>query len=272
MGVTGEFTAPVAPLAGLSVLVTRPEDSADALLRCLHACGAAVVHVPVIRTADPPTYAALDVALDQLRSYDWIVFTSASGVRFVARRLAVRGIEPRAELGDCKIAVIGAGTERELARYGVLPALVPPEAIAESLRDALLRAGVGPGCRVLLPQPVEGRDVVAVGLRGVGATVDVVPAYQTVPNTDGGDAVRRWLDGMGRKAALVASPSSVRGLFVMLGGDRERFARIPLVCIGPVTAAAVTDLGFTPALVAAAHTNDGLVAALIEYAKGVLAA
>lgn len=262
------------PLAGMSVLVTRPEGAADALISCLQSQGAEVLHFPAIRTIPPPSYAALDAALDQLHTYDWLVFTSANGVRFTAERLAARHVDPYEGLRTCKIAVIGAGTERELARYGVSPALVPSEAIAESLRDALRQRGVGAGTRVLLPQPVEGRDVVAVGLRAVGGTVDIAPAYQTIANTEGGAAVRRWLDGPGAKAAVIASPSTVRGLLAALDGDIASLARIPLVCIGPVTASAVTELGLAPALVAADHTNDGLIAALIAYvnAKGVPAA
>lgn len=262
------------PLAGMNVLVTRPEGAADVLISRLQSQGAEVLHFPAIRTIPPPSYAALDAALDQLHTYDWLVFTSANGIRFMAERLATRHVDPYEELRTCKIAVIGAGTERELACYRVSPALVPPEAIAESLRDALLQRGVGAGTRVLLPQPVEGRDVVAVGLRAVGATVDIAPAYQTVANTEGSAAVRRWLDGPGAKAAVVASPSTVRGLLASLDGDIASLARMPLVCIGPVTAAAVTELGLAPALVAADHTNDGLIAALIVYvnAKGVPAA
>lgn len=262
------------PLAGMNVLVTRPEGAADVLISRLQSQGAEVLHFPAIRTIPPPSYAALDAALDQLHTYDWLVFTSANGIRFMAERLATRHVDPYEELRTCKIAVIGAGTERELACYRVSPALVPPEAIAESLRDALLQRGVGAGTRVLLPQPVEGRDVVAVGLRAVGATVDIAPAYQTVANTEGSAAVRRWLDGPGAKAAVVASPSTVRGLLASLNGDIASLARMPLVCIGPVTAAAVTELGLAPALVAADHTNDGLIAALIAYvnAKGVPAA
>ena len=258
----------------MNVLVTRPEGAADVLISRLQSQGAEVLHFPAIRTIPPPSYAALDAALDQLHTYDWLVFTSANGIRFMAERLATRYVDPYEELRTCKIAVIGAGTERELACYRVSPALVPPEAIAESLRDALLQRGVGAGTRVLLPQPVEGRDVVAVGLRAVGATVDIAPAYQTVANTEGSAAVRRWLDGPGAKAAVVASPSTVRGLLASLDGDIASLARMPLVCIGPVTAAAVTELGLAPALVAADHTNDGLIAALIVYvnAKGVPAA
>ena len=256
------------PLAGMDVLVTRPEGAADAMIRRLRAYGAEVVHLPAIRTVAPPSYAALDAALGDLGTYDWLVFTSASGVRFTAGRLAARRTDPYQGLRACKIAVIGAGTERELAQYQVLPALVPPEAIAESLRDALVRVGVGPGTRVLLPQPVEGRDVVAAGLRAAGVTVDVVPAYQTVANTEGGAVVRQWLDTAGRKMAIVTSPSTVRGLLAMLDGDTATLARIPFACIGPVTATAVTELGLSPAIVATDHTNDGLIAALIEYAKG----
>lgn len=242
------------------------------LIGCLRGQGAEVVHVPTIQTVDPPDSAALDTALDQLRAYDWIAFTSASGVRFTMQRLSARGRDRSETLGRCQVAAIGAGTERELAMYEIVPALVPPEAVAESLRDALRRAGVGPGSRVLLPQPLETRDVIAVGLRDAGAIVDVIPAYQTVTNAEGGADIRRWLDGPGRKVTIVTSPSTVRGLLALLDGDVAALAQAPLVCIGPVTAAAVEALGLSPALVAAEHSNDGLIAALIDYVKGVPAA
>jgi uroporphyrinogen III methyltransferase/synthase len=145
---------------------------------------------------------------------------------------------------------------------------VPPHAVAESLRDALIAAGVGVGSRLLLPQPVTTRDVLATGLRGAGAVVDVAPAYQTELNTDAAADVRRWLAAGQIDCALVTSPSTVRGLLALLDGDLETLRRIPLACIGPVTAGAVRALGMAPALVASEHSNDGLVAALIDSRTG----
>jgi uroporphyrinogen III methyltransferase / synthase len=255
------------PLDGLRVVVTRPKGQADALIERLETLGATVLHAPTIRIADPPSYSTLDAALRHLRCYDWIVWTSANGVARTFARLEALGLDadlPRAS----NLAVIGGATARVLASYGFTPALVPPRAVAESLRDALIAAGVGAGTRLLLPQPVTTRDVLATGLRAAGAVVDVAPAYQTELNRDAAADVREWLAAGQIDYALVTSPSTMRGLLELLDGAMEMLRRIPLACIGPVTAEAVRALGLTPALIASEHTNEGLVAALIDSRIG----
>ncbi len=259
-----------APLAGLRVVVTRPEGQADSIIARLELCGATVLHAPTIRITDPPSYTALDAALRHLPSYDWVVWTSANGVTRTLARLDTLGLD-RGQVRRCKIAAIGSATAQVIAAHGFAVDLVPPHAVAESLCDALIAAGVGAGTHLLVPQPVAARDVLASGLRAVGVVVDVVPAYQTELNTEAAADVRRWLDDGAIDIALVTSPSTVRGLLALLDGDTETLRRIPLACIGPVTADAVRALGIAPALVATEHTNDGLVAALVDHRTGVRA-
>lgn len=254
-------------LRGLRVVVTRPEGRAGGLIARLTALGATVLHAPTIRIADPPSFSALDAALRHLPSYDWVVWTSANGVKRTLARIEALGLAPDLPR-QCNLAVIGGGTARALANLGFTADLVPPEAVAESLRDALIEAGVGTGIRVLLPQPTTARDVLAMGLRAAGAIVDVAPAYQTELNRGAADRVRQWLAEGRVDCALVTSPSTVHGLLELLDRDLETLRRIPLACIGPVTADAVRALGMEPAVVAAEHTNDGLVAALIDYRTG----
>ncbi len=259
-----------APLAGLRVVVTRPEGQADSIIARLELCGATVLHAPAIRITDPPSYTALDAALRHLPLYDWVVWTSANGVTRTLMRLDALSLD-RGQMRRCKIAAIGSSTARVIAAHGFAVDLMPPHAVAESLRDALIAAGVGAGTHLLVPQPVVSRDMLASGLRAVGAVVDVVPAYQTELNSDAAADVRRWLDDGAIDIALVTSPSTVRGLLALLDDDMKTLRRIPLGCIGPVTADAVRALGITPALVATEHTNDGLVAALIDHRTGVRA-
>jgi len=258
------------PLHGLHIVVTRPEGQADGLIEQLESLGAIVLHAPTIRIADPPSYTALDAALRHLPSYDWVVWTSANGVARTFARLEALGLD-FGVVQSCQRAVIGDATARALASFGYDADLLPPQAVAESLRDALLAAGVGAGSRVLLPQPATSRDVLATGLCAAGAAVDVVPAYQTELNTEAAANVRQWLRAGRIDCALVTSPSTVRGLLALLDHDVETLRRIPLACIGPVTADAVRALGIVPALVASEHTNDGLVAALIDHRTGVRA-
>ena len=255
------------PLAGLHVVVTRPEGQADALIARLETLGATALHAPTIRIADPPSSTALDGALRHLPCYDWVVWTSANGVTRTIARLEALGLDPDA-LRACQLAVIGGSTARALASFGFTADLVPPHAVAESLCDTLIAAGVGAESRILLPQPVTSRDVLATGLRAAGAVVDVVPAYQTELNADAATVMRQWLAAGRIDCALVTSPSTVRGLLQLLDHDVETLRRIPLACIGPVTADAVRALGIEPALVAAEHTNDGLMAALTHYWTG----
>lgn len=263
------MTATPNTLVGLSVLVTRPEGQAESLIAALTRSGAAVWHVPTIRITDPPSFAALDHALRNAGRYNWMVYTSANGVTRAKRRLDILGIRPYQGLrGAGKVAAIGPATEAALRAWRVVPDLVPPEAVSESLLAAMLAAGVGAGSTVLMPQPVEARDALPEGLRAAGATVDVVPAYETAFNLEGGAKLLRWINGATRKAALVTSPSTAKGLLAMLGGDVATLARVPLACIGPVTAAAVVKLGLTPAVVADEHTDEGLVSALAHYHAG----
>jgi uroporphyrinogen III methyltransferase/synthase len=259
--------AEIRPLDGLRIVVTRPEGQADALIEGLETLGATVLHAPTIRIADPPSYRALDAGLRHLRSYDWIVWTSANGVARTFARLEALGLAPDLPRA-CKLAVIGSSTARVLGSYGLVADLVAPRAVAESLRDALIAAGVGVGSHLLLPQPVDTRDVLAAGLRAAGAVVDVAPAYQTELNTNAAAEMHAWLAAGRIDCALVTSPSTVRGLLELFDGDVATLRRLPLACIGPVTAEAVRALGIEPALIADEHTNDGLVAALIDHHRG----
>ncbi len=256
------------PLRGLQIVVTRPEGQAASLIAQLATLGATVLHAPTIRIGDPPSYTALDAALRHLPSYDWIVWTSANGVVRTVARLETLGLDPGL-VRSCQLAVIGDATARTLTMFGYTADLVPPQAVAESLRETLIAAGVGAGSRLLLPQPVTSRDLLATGLRAAGAVVDVVPAYQTELNTDVAANLRQLLAAGRIDCALVTSPSTVRGLLALLDGDLEALRRIPLACIGPVTADAARALGIEPALVATDHTNDGLIAALIAHQIGV---
>jgi uroporphyrinogen III methyltransferase/synthase len=98
-------------------------------------------------------------------------------------------------------------------------------------------------------------------LRARGAEVDVLALYRTVAEP---------LDPEARAAALGAdyatftSASSVRFFHAAAGTlDGPRLASI-----GPVTTAALRELGYVAALEAGDHTPEGLVAALVSDATG----
>jgi len=208
----------------------------------------------VIEIGDPADGgAALRAAAGRLADYDWVAFTSANAVGRFFTALGETGADTRA-LGGRRVAAIGPGTAEALAAAGVRPDLVPERFVAESLLEAFPD---GPG-RVLLPRAAVARDALPAGLTGRGWTVDVVEAYRTAVAQPPPEA---------RAAAATAhavtfTSSSTVTNYLAVTGD----VPVPPVvaCIGPITADTARAAGLTVDVVAAEHTIEGLIQALIE--------
>src|SRR6185369_2643546 len=76
------------PLFGARVLVTRPEGTEGSLVTMLRDRGADPICAPAIVIAPPLDPAPLASAVRNLRDYDWVVLTSANGVRALFAALA----------------------------------------------------------------------------------------------------------------------------------------------------------------------------------------
>jgi uroporphyrinogen III methyltransferase/synthase len=75
------------PLFGVRVLVTRAEHQAPALTAALAELGAQVFEQPALKISPPDDWQPVDQALERLDQFDWLVFSSANGVRFLLDRL-----------------------------------------------------------------------------------------------------------------------------------------------------------------------------------------
>src|SRR5262249_46546891 len=75
------------PLFGKRIVVTRDRRQAAELGDPLEALGAEVISVPTIEICEATDPCPLDNAIARLDSYDWLIFTSANGVRYFIDRL-----------------------------------------------------------------------------------------------------------------------------------------------------------------------------------------
>ena len=128
------------PLFGRRVLVTRAAGQASKLAELLEDQGAGVLLQPAIEIGPPADWGPVDRAIERLSQFDWLVFSSANGVRFLLDRLLASGRDLRA-LGRVHLAAIGPGTAEELARFHLSADLQPTSFRAESLAAALESAG-----------------------------------------------------------------------------------------------------------------------------------
>jgi len=250
------------PLAGKTVLVTRPRHQADDLIRPLEALGAEVVLMPAIEIAPPTDCGPLDLALRTLAAFDWVLVTSVNGVEAVRNRMDTLGIE-RASLSARKIAVVGPITSQAVEAAFRAPDVVPSEFVSEAIADAL---GDVRGKRFLLPRADRARRDIADVLRRRGAEVVEVVAYRIVR-----PATTQAISESTPDYITLTSSASVRNTRDALKerGLDHWMQSSRLVCIGPITEATVRELGYTPAATAAHYTVAGLVDALVGHAESL---
>jgi uroporphyrinogen-III synthase len=159
-------------------------------------------------------------------AYEWLVVTSANG----AHELGRRGVTAN------RIAAIGPATADALREHGLRVDLVAQSHTQEGLREEL------PAGRALL--------AAAEGARRDVLDADFLPLYRTVE---------------------LAPPAPDADLAVLLSGSAARAlaatgAYMPVVAIGPQTAAAAREAGLEVVAEALTQDLDGLVDAVRSLA------
>ncbi len=253
------------PLFGQRIVVTRPRDEGNRAAVLLESLGAEVLLAPTVEVRPISAPAPLDAAIDGLANYDWLVFTSANGVRFFMDRLADRGRDLRV-LGHLKLAAIGPATAEVLASFHLRADLVPETFRSEALAAVLRQHARGQ--RILLARADRGRVILKDELDEV-ADVDQVAVYHncdvdTLPES----VVERLGDGTIDWITLT-SPAIAARLHGLLPDElRGRIGKqIRLASLSPVTTQAVRSVGWEIAVEAAEYTWEGLVRAIVEQVK-----
>jgi uroporphyrinogen III methyltransferase/synthase len=275
------------PLFGLRIGITRPRelifsnlgsgsvsptDSHSSgggleatIARCL-AWGAEPVLMPAIEVAPLSDPSPIDALLARLADFDWLVFTSANGVRAFWDRLWTGGGDGR-RLHGLKIACIGPGTAAALRDCHLRADLVPSAYRAEELAEAL--APLTAGQRVLWVRASRGREVLPRRLRDAGASVEELVVYEhrdveAFSLEVQGRLARGELDWIG-----LSSPSIAANVARLVSNSpRPENERVPrFAAISPVTAAAAREAGLTIDAIAQTYTWEGLLEAIARAAR-----
>lgn len=251
------------PLHGRSIVVTRPGPAGERLAAALTTLGATALHAPLTRieNVDQQGLAWRLASGD----FDWVLFTSANGVRAAAD--AVRTVSRtslRAALGRARVAAVGRVTAESLHDAGVAPIVVPGRFDAEALLEAMAQRDDVAGSRMLHPAAAGASELLGAGLAALGAEVETVIAYASVPDAGGAAALRTMLQGSGRiDLVTFLAPSAVDAYADAVGA--ERLTAVGAASIGPVTSAALAARGIPLAVEAEEATADRLVDAIADY-------
>jgi uroporphyrinogen III methyltransferase/synthase len=255
------------PLFGKRIVVTRSREQSSELVRQLADLGADVLEIPTIRIEPPKKIAPLREAIAGIGVYDWLVFTSPNGVdaffrAFFARYKDIRGI------AAVKIATIGAVTAQKIGELHLEVDLQPEEFTTEALLAEFKKSVSCENLKMLLPRADLADERLARGLEDLGAIVDDLDAYQTVPDTEDRNGHRARLLSEGADLVTFTSSSTVINFCNLLDvpGLCAKFPQMRFASIGPQTSQAARDKGLEIAVEAKVHTIPGLVDAIMALA------
>jgi uroporphyrinogen III methyltransferase/synthase len=268
-------------LSGKSILVTRPQKQARELTKLIEERGANPVLFPVIETVWPDDLEALDLALQHLKQYDWVLFTSANGVHFFFKRLEqvyAREAEFKPVLDsllsslfrEIKVAAIGPKTAKALQGKGInvssLPARFKQEDFVQELTHETDGSGKA-GLRVLFPRAKQARRHLGEELRNLGMIVDEVDTYQTIKVDQGKEEVYHRLQKEELDVITFTSSSAVKNFVQIFEGMEweDDLKSVTIACIGPVTALTAREQGLKVDVEATIYTIEGLLDQLEDY-------
>ncbi|MBD2103196.1 uroporphyrinogen-III C-methyltransferase [Leptolyngbya sp. FACHB-261] len=257
------------PLSGKTVLVTRSVEQSGQFTELLREQGARVVEMPALVIGPPSDECqALDQAIAELASFQWLILTSTNAVEVFFERLAICGLDARA-LAGLKIAVVGRKTAQSLRAWNLNPDFVPPDFVADSLVEHFPEANLQ-GVRLLFPRVESGgRDALVAGFRQRGADVVEVAGYQSsCPDQAEPQAVAALQAGEVNFVTF-ASSKTVRNFVKLLSPHNWQpwLQAVTIASIGPQTSQTCIELLGRVDLEATEYTLEGLTEVIVAGAS-----
>jgi len=276
--ISNRNTSKAKPLAGRRIAITRAREQSGELVGKLSALGAEVLELPLIKISQSIDKQELADVLLEFGSYDWIVFTSANGVRYFFQEF-FRIFDDIRSLGLLRFAAIGAGTAREIEALRLKVECRPKLATGGALAEALIETGSLDNAKVLVITGNLNRDELVQKLEAARAIVDRLQVYKTEQvrladeEADAGasgeaEALGAVADFRARGAdcVLFASSSAVTSYADQVAALRlADGAKLPLFgSIGELTTQTLLQRGLPLAFEAREPSLDSLVDALTE--------
>jgi uroporphyrinogen-III synthase len=252
-------------LSGRRIAVTRAREQASNLSAKLTALGAEVIELPLIRVSKHIEKDVLADVMLELGTYDWIVFTSANGVRFFFEEF-LRLFDDIRALGLLRIACVGDTTAAAVRAFHLKVECQPAVATADALADDLIASGSLDSAKVLVVAGNLNRESLVKKLEAARAIVDCLQVYRTEKTDLMEDPAAADFRARGADAILFASSSAAQSFVDQAAALKlAKGAARPLAgSIGPQTSETMKRTGIPVDFVAKTPRLDSLVEALVK--------
>ena len=242
-------------LHGKTIIVARASPGTSKLSDSLREVGCQVFEMPSPKII-PLTSAGSQIenAIERINDFSWLVFTSAVGVNMFFDYISHKGLDIRM-LHHLKTACVGAETERELRKRGIIsdyrPDVYNGEALAQGLAQLLKK-----GEKMLIARAKDGADDLPQVLSQSDVMVEDVAIYEK-------ELVLEKIEIPGIEYAAFTSSSAVQWFADSVEG--VDFSKIKAICIGNSTAAKAKSFGMET------HTSENAtIDSLVSKIKELL--
>ena len=257
------------PLQDRKIVITRAKGQISEAKTIFKNAGALVFDLPALVIDYPDDMAPLDTVIDQISEFDWIIFLSSNGIKYLNKRLLDKGSSLKTCSNQFKIAVVGEKTAQYLSNNGINADYIPPDFIAESL----VKHFPFPvkDLHILIPRVQSGgNNLIIDNLLSRGALVKEVAAYESkcpksIPIETINAFQRKTID-----AILFSSGKTVKNTAFLLqkhfGREWEAIlSEVKLFSIGPQTTLECRRNFGRVDKEADKYTFEGLLKATINY-------
>ncbi|GAF13383.1 uroporphyrinogen-III methyltransferase [Bacillus sp. JCM 19045] len=240
-------------LRGKKILITRAKQQSSTIASLLTEAGATPFFLPLIEMKSRKIDQEMNEVITGIEQFDWIVFTSANGVKAFFSFF-------KQELRKPAIAVVGRKTALCLSQFTTKKPVVPKTFHANALASELGKH-IKIGANILIIKGQLVNQTLAMELQKTGANVRELIVYDTLMPEDAIREARKLQQHLFDYVTLT-SASTVTHLARIRESVPLQYSCI--ACIGPITANAAVRHGFAPLITANEYSAEGLIHAIVK--------
>lgn len=250
------------PLAGLTLVVTRPAAQAGPFIAMATAAGARCIALPTLEIESLPVPQEQVASLLETR-WDWAIYTSANAVLAASAQLS--------RVRAAQVAAVGGATARALTALGATVHAVPAgRADSEGLLQLPIFSNVS-GMHILIMKGAGGRVLLQTELTARGAHVQALELYRRTQARPDTAAVEQLHEALAASARVVVLATSAEILAALLqitpSVDLATLRTCRLIVPGARVAAEAARLGWKGPVSAAATAEDSAMLDAVSAAE-----
>ena len=259
---------PEMSLINKKIIITRAQEQTSEAHKVFRNNGAEVFDLPSLVIGPPDDWGPLDEVLHEIDTFDWIIFSSANGVRNVEERMKQIDLSLSRISKTIQIAAVGRKTASFLTDMNVKISFVPPSFVADSLIEYFPQNQKG--LKLFIPRvQTGGRSIISDSFKLNGAEVTEVAAYESsCPENIPQKTIDALNSGKIDIIVFTSSKTVINTVTLLEKHFCEKWLqlieKIKIVSIGPQTSNTCEKLIRKPDKEAFPHDLDGILKSCLE--------